>query len=161
MPSFSKPPFQAMVTICYENFNWIFSCQSPTLLYSRLHSTFHPIMVKSMIVGIYYYVDRLIFNRKVKHFYFFWEGGLRYAKTLIVHYFNSLSLIYLWYDIEYSVKLYVQRAIVLNARTAFVLNVHKAALSVENFRNFAGFFFAKPHFIFLLNSFSLFRLFKE
>lgn len=86
---------------------------------------------------------------------------MRYAKTLIVHYFNSLSLIYLWYDIEYSVKLYVQRAIVLNARTAFVLNVHKAALSVENFRNFAGFFFAKPHFIFLLNSFSLFRLFKE
>lgn len=64
-----------MVTICYENFNWIFSCQSPTLLYSRLHSTFHPIMVKSMIVGIYYYVDRLIFNRKVKHFFFFWRGG--------------------------------------------------------------------------------------
>lgn len=131
-----------MVTICYENFNWIFSCQSPTLLYSRLHSTFHPTMAKSMIVGIYYFVDRLIFNRKVKHFFFLeGGGGLRYAKTLIVHYFNSLSLICLWYDIKYSVKLYVQRAIVLNARTAFVLNVHKAALSVENFRNFAGFIF--------------------
>lgn len=140
MPSFSKPPFQAVVTICYENFNWIFSCQSPTLLYSRLHSTFHPIMVKSMIVGIYYYVDRLIFNRKVKHF-FFLGGDKRYAKTLIVHYFNSLSLIYLWYDIEYCVKLYVQRAIVLNARTAFVLNVHKAALSVENFRKMISSFY--------------------
>lgn len=101
MPSFSKPPFQAMVTICYENFNWIFSCQSPTLLYSRLHSTFHPIMVKSMIVGIYYYVDRLIFNRKVKHFYFFLEGGgVEVCKnsycTLFQFIIADLPLVWYW-----------------------------------------------------------------
>lgn len=93
MPSFSKPPFQAVVTICYENFNWIFSCQSPTLLYSRLHSTFHPIMVKSMIVGIYYYVDRLIFNRKVKHF-FFWRGGGWGLQKLLLY---IISIHYRWF----------------------------------------------------------------
>lgn len=60
-----------------------------------------------MIVGIYYYVDRFIFNWKVKYFFFFWRGGLRYVKIFIVYYFNLLLLIYFWYDIEYSVKFYV------------------------------------------------------
>lgn len=161
MPSFSKPPFQAMVTICYENFNWIFSCQSPTLLYSRLHSTFHPIMVKSMIVGIYYYVDRLIFNRKVKHFFFLEGGGWGMQKLLLyiisIHYrwFTSGMILNIVSNSMYNVQSFwthEQPLCSMYTRQPFPWKI---------FEILRCFFFAKPHFIFLLNSFSLFRLFKE
>lgn len=146
MPSFSKPPFQAVVTICYENFNWIFSCQSPTLLYSRLHSTFHPIMVKSMIVGIYYYVDRLIFNRKVKHFFFFGGGGVEVCKnsycTLFQFIIADLPLVWYW--------ILCQTLCTTCNRFERTNNLcaqcTQAALSVENFRNFAVFFCCKTPF---------------
>lgn len=137
-----------MVTICYENFIWIFRCLSLTLLYLSLHSTFHSTIVKCMIVGIYYYVDRLMKTFVV--IFIFFQGGGGTGKSTLCTLFKFISSIIL--NI-------VSKSTMCNRFELCTNNLCVQCARGSYFRGkyFEILRFCRTHFIFLLKSFSLFR----